>query len=193
MATGLHGCQGRIRSGFVSQIKFIQLFAHQMGQAGVEGNTIRRRHQGLNTPIFACLEGLDLSFALTNQAQGDGLHPSGGFRARQLAPQNRRQGESDQIIQRAPGQIGFDQFLVQIARIGHRGCDGRFGDFIKDNAAHRQRVQAFALLQFLLDVPGNRFPFAIRVRCQEQGCRALTGLNNIINAFFGPGVDFPFH
>src|SRR3546814_11345934 len=45
-----------------------------------------------------------------------------------LAPQHRRQVESDQIIQRAAGAIGVDQILVQIARGLHRGRDGGLGD-----------------------------------------------------------------
>ena len=54
-------------------------------------------------------------FALHDQAQRHALHPAGRARARQLAPQHRRQREADQIVQRAAGQIGVHQLLVDLA------------------------------------------------------------------------------
>ena len=89
-----------------------------MGQP--RGEALRRPavvKLGLDRPVFARPEGLDLGFALADQAQRHRLHAAGRAAARQLAPQHRREGEADQIVERAAGQIGVDQ-LAGRARAG---------------------------------------------------------------------------
>ena len=51
--------------------------AVQMGQPGGKGRAAGRGEQRLDGPVFARPEGLDLGFALADQAQRDGLHPAG--------------------------------------------------------------------------------------------------------------------
>ena len=46
------------------------------------------------------------------------MHPARGFRAGQFAPQNRRQRESNQIVECAAGKIGINQFLIDFADVG---------------------------------------------------------------------------
>jgi hypothetical protein len=60
---------------------------------------------------------LDLELAVADDAQRHRLHPARRARARQLAPQHRRQGEADQIIEGAARPIGVDQRLVDLARM----------------------------------------------------------------------------
>jgi hypothetical protein len=55
---------------------------------------------GLDGPVLAPLEGLDLQLALDDQAQRRALHAPGGEPAADLLPQQRRQVEADQIVQR---------------------------------------------------------------------------------------------
>ena len=65
-------------------------------------------------PVFARDEVLDFELAVADEAQRHRLHASGRARARQLAPQHRRQGEADEIVERAAGEIGVDQRLVDL-------------------------------------------------------------------------------
>jgi D-lyxose ketol-isomerase len=66
---------------------------------------------------YSCaLEQLDLALAVDDQAQRHRLHAARRLGAGQLAPQHRRQGEADQIIERAAGAVGVDQILVELAR-----------------------------------------------------------------------------
>ena len=78
----------------------------------------------LDRPIFARLKGLDLGFALADQAQRDGLDAAGGTAAGELAPEHRRQRKADEIIECAAGEIGFDELAIDIAgpaeRVEHR-------------------------------------------------------------------------
>ncbi len=80
--------------------------------------------RGLDRPIFLRLEGFDLELTVADQPQRNRLHAARRARARQLAPQHRRQGEADEIIERAPGEIGIDQLLVDCTRVRHRLFDG---------------------------------------------------------------------
>ena len=88
------------------------------------------------------LEDLDLGLALADQAQRHRLHAAGRAAARQLAPQHRREGEAHQIVERAARQVGVDQRLVEVARMGdgveHRLLgDGVEGDALDVDALQR--------------------------------------------------------
>ena len=90
-----------------------------------------RLHRRGDAPIFLRAEQLDLALAIDDQAQRHRLDPAGRLGAGQLAPQHRRQGEADQIIERAAGPIGVDQILVERARIRHRLGHRRLGDRVE--------------------------------------------------------------
>ena len=68
---------------------------------------------GADRPIFLRLEDLDLALAVDDQPKRDRLHAAGRLRAGKLAPQDRRKGEADQIIERAPRPVGVDQILIE--------------------------------------------------------------------------------
>src|SRR5206468_3438309 len=93
------------------QIELVELAAVEMGEAGLQRLLLRCAEQGIDRPVFAGLEDLDLGFALADQAQRDRLDPAGRTAARQLAPQYRRQREADQVVERPAGEIGVDQRL----------------------------------------------------------------------------------
>ncbi len=90
------------------QIHLVELFAQMLGQARLEFLALML-HIGLDRPIFLSLKRLNFALALDNQAKRHRLHTACRFRAGQFAPQHRRQRKSDQIIERAARQIGFDQ------------------------------------------------------------------------------------
>ena len=74
----------------------------------------RRRQRRDQRPVFAGDELLDLELAVADEPQRHRLHPAGRARARQLAPQHRREREADEIVERAAGEIGVDQRAVDL-------------------------------------------------------------------------------
>ena len=153
----------------------------------------RRGEAAFDGPIFARAEGFDFRFAFANQAKGDRLHTPRGTRTRQLPPQHRRKRIAHQIIQRAPRQIGFDQRLIQIARMRHRILYGALGDFIEGDALNMLALQRPTLGQHILHMPGNRFPFTVRVGCQIQSLGALQRSRNAAHLLFAARVLAPEH
>ena len=88
---------------------FLSVGAVDGVEAGGNLFALGGREQGLDGPVFVGPEGLDLGLAVADEAQRDRLHAAGRAGARQLAPQHRRQGEADEIVERAAGQIGGDE------------------------------------------------------------------------------------
>ena len=97
---------------------------------------------------FVRPERLDLALALDNQgAAPRDLHTARAFGTRQLAPQYRRQGEAEQVIERTAGKVGRRSTADRVfARAGHRLGDRRLGDRVEGDAVDAGG-QAFALLQ----------------------------------------------
>ena len=93
---------------FAVQVELIQLAAIKLHQPCGERRAGGRAEHNLDGPIFARLEDLDFRFPLADQPQGDRLHPPGGAAAGQFAPEHRGEGEADEVVQRAAGQIGVD-------------------------------------------------------------------------------------
>ena len=188
---GLHGEFGLRRVG---QIEAVQFLAGQRDQARFEGLTTRGFQHGANRPVFAGVEGLDLHFAVDHEAQADGLHPASRFRSGQLAPQDRRQVEADQIIERTACQIGMDQRRVDFARAGDGLLHGFLGDGVEGHAADRHvLLDAPAVEQRLLQVPGNRLALAIGVGGQDQVRVVGQRVGDVLDAFLAVGRDFPGH
>ena len=115
----------------------LDLFAVEGGQTSVEGIASLGREMGDDLPIFFRFEPLDLGFPVADQTQGDRLDAARRAGARQLAPQDRREREANQIVERAPSEIGVHQRLVDLARIGDRIQHRLFGDRVEDHAADR--------------------------------------------------------
>jgi len=71
------------------------------------------------------LELFDLQLALDNQAQRRALHAAGRQARAYLAPQQRRQAEADEVVQRASRLLGVHQRQRDLAgmsdRFLHRG------------------------------------------------------------------------
>ena len=77
----------------------------------------RRRERRDQRPVFARDEFLDFELAVADEPQRHRLHAAGRARARELAPEHRREREADEIIERAAGEISVDQRAVD-ARAG---------------------------------------------------------------------------
>ena len=126
----LEGCGVRARAN-VEPGDFLAVGADEPGDEGGAGRGFEMRDEG---PVFARDEGLDLELAVADEAQGDGLNPAGRARTGQFAPQYGREVEADEIVQRAAGEIGVDQRLVDLARILHGLEDRRPRDRVEDDA-----------------------------------------------------------
>ncbi len=86
-----------------------ELLAVGADEPGGEGRTGRRLQEAPQRPVLAPDEFLDLQLALADEPQRHRLHPAGRARAGQLAPQHRGEGETDEVVERAAGQVGVDQ------------------------------------------------------------------------------------
>src|SRR5439155_11494346 len=100
--------------------ELIELLAVEMGEAGGEDLPGLGTEGDLDRPIFARLEGLDLGFALADQAQGDGLHAPCRLAPGQLPPEHRRQREADKIVKRPAGEIRLDELAIDDAWMTER-------------------------------------------------------------------------
>ena len=91
---------------------------HCSGPGGRANSVPSASSVAVTRPIFLGAEQLDLALAIDDQAQRHRLDAAGRFRAGQLAPQHRREGEADEIIERAAGAVGVDQILVELRADG---------------------------------------------------------------------------
>ena len=163
-------------------------------QARFERGAVRRAQLGSDVPVFLRAEEFDLVLAVADDAQSDRLHPAGRARARQLAPQDRGEVEADQIVQRPAGKVGVDEFGIDLARVFHGGRNRALGDRVEHDALDDGVLfQRPALLQRFYEVPGNGFPFAVRVSRQDQRVGILEGVGDVGNALGRLGVRFPHH
>ena len=126
----------------VGNVEPAELLAVEADDAGDEAAAVRRLERDRDRPVFARLEGLDLDLAVADEAERHRLHAAGRAGAGQLAPQHRREREADEIVERAAGEIGIDQRLVDLARVLHRLEDGVVGDGVEDDALDRLVLRA---------------------------------------------------
>ncbi len=176
----------------VGQVESVQLRAGQRHELRVVFLSPRRRKTGMDGPVFARLECLYLHLAIDNQAQADGLDATRRFRAGQLAPQHGRQVEADQIIQRAAGQIGIDQRLVDLARLLHRLGHRGLGDGVEGHAIDRAAFFQ-CRLQRLQQVPTDRLAFAVGVGSKDESLVVLQRVADRLEVLLAVAGDFPLH
>ncbi len=155
--------EGALGGGFVGEIEAVQLLAVEPGKAGREGLVARRREGRLDAPIFARQEGVDLGFALADQAQRHRLDPAGRARALELAPQHRREREADQVVERPARLVGVDQADIEVARMLHRLQDCALGDLVEHHPLDVDALDHALILERRQQMPGDRLAFAIRV------------------------------
>ena len=143
--------------------------------------------------ILAGNEFLDLELAIAHQPQRDRLHPASRARARQLAPEHRRQGEPDEIIERAARQIGIDQGTSILRGFAIASVTDCLVMALKTTRSTSWSLRAF-------------FSFSTSRTCQEIASPsrsgsvarmslvgALQGLGDVVQPLLGLGIDFPEH
>ncbi len=155
--------------------------------------SVRGAQVGIDGPIFLRLELLDFRLALADQPQRHRLHAARGSRARQFAPQHRREVEADEIIERAAGEIGIDQLFVDGARMGDGVEHGRAGDGIEYHPLHMGMSECVFLLQDLQHMPGNGLALAVGVGGEDQLVGAFDGVGDLLDPLLGARIDVPDH
>ena len=140
------------------------------------------------------LEGLDLGLAVAHEAQGHRLHAARRAGARQLAPQHRREGKADEIVEGPAGEVGVNQRRVDLARRLERIENGLLGDGVEGDALDRHALlQGLLLLQDAQDVPGDGLALAIGVGGQDQLVGIFDGRGDLLHHLAGAAVHVPVH
>ena len=123
---------------------------------------VGNREGKLQAPVFLRHEVLDLLLAYADQVQGGGLHASGGQAPLHLFPQQGAHGIAGHTVESAPRLLRVHEILIDRAGRSDRILHGVLRDLIKTDAA-ALRLRA---LQQRLQMPGDRFAFAVRVGCK---------------------------
>ena len=121
------------------------------------------------------------------------MHAASRFRTRQLAPQNRRQLEADEIVECAAGEIGVHEIGIDLAWRFHRVKNGGLCNGIKDDALDAFVFENLFGLQNFQHMPGNGLALAIRVGSQNDGVGIFYSGGDLGQALGGLEIDFPFH
>ncbi len=177
----------------VGDVELLELLAFGGDEPCLESLVLGRRQLGSDRPIFLRLELLDLQLAIAHEPERHRLHAAGGAGARQLPPQDRRQGEADEIVERAAGEIGVDQGAVDLARMAH-GVEHRlFGDGVEHHPLDGDLVQDLLAVQHLEHMPRDGLALAVGVRGEDQLVGALDRLGDLIQPLGGLGINVPMH
>ncbi len=176
-----------------ADVEPVDLLAVGADQPGREGRLRLGPQMGDDRPIFARDKLFDLKLAVADNAQGDRLHPARRARARQFAPQDRRQVEADQIVERAARPVGVDERLVDLARIAHRLLDRVLSHRVEDNAIDALVLEQLLALQNFVDVPGDGLAFPVRVGRKDHAVGGPNRAADVAHPLGGLRVDFPAH
>ena len=135
-------------------VKFLEL----VGEIWIVFGTENAR----NLPVFHGLESHDLSFAIDDNFDGDGLDASGGEASGDLFPKQGADLVTNNSVENTAGLLGHNLIHIKLLQISEGLLDGAFGDGVKDNAA--DAVGGY--FEGLDEVPGDGFAFAVQIGCQ---------------------------
>ena len=101
------------------------------------------------------------------------LHAARGQPGANFLPQQRREIESHQEIERAPRLLRVHEIDRQLAGLRHRLADRVLGDLVEYDALYLLALECALGLQELVQVPRNGFALAVGVGREEQRFRLL--------------------
>ena len=136
-----------------SDVEALDLLAISPDEACLERIAARSRKRSDERPELPGNEFLDLELAIAHKPERDRLDASSRPGSGELAPENRRQGKPDEVVERPARQIGIDQGMVDVARVRHRLSHRLFGDGVENHALDLLVFERLLLLQHLEDVP----------------------------------------
>ncbi|OPZ75451.1 MAG: hypothetical protein BWY80_00146 [Firmicutes bacterium ADurb.Bin456] len=138
----------------------INFFSFIFLQLSFKGGVPRFDKTSGYSPVLLLDKALDFLFPVGDQANCNGLHPAGAESFLYLAPKQRAQVVPNQAVQDAPGLLGVNPVAVNGPGVFNCVLNGLFSDFVEFYATG----YVSAKIQEILQVPGNRFPFPVRVR-----------------------------
>ena len=163
-------------------------------EPGLVGLAAGRGEDCGDGPVFAGAERLDLHLALDDEAEADRLDAARGFRAGKLAPENRREVEAHEIIERAAGEVGLHQLHIHVAGVLHRLCHRGFGDRVEDHAGNGGvLLDRPAFAKRLFEVPGDRLTLTVRVGGENQRVVVLQGIGDGFDMLLRIVRNLPCH
>ncbi len=183
----------RLRLGARTNIEALNFLSVGADQARFEDLVAWCRQLGKDRPVFFGDEFLDFELAVAHKTQRDGLHATGGAGPRQLAPEHRRECETDEVIKGAAGEIGIHQCAVDLAWMPHRLGHRLLGDGVEHDALDLLVLECLLLLEHFEHMPRDRFTFAIRVGGEDQLVGILQGVGDVIDPLLRLRIDLPKH
>ena len=125
--------------------------------------------------------------ALEDDPQRHRLNPAGGEPAPDLLPEEVRDLVADEPVDDPAGLLRVDLARVDLARVLHRLQDRLLRDLVEPDALEERVLAPDALagaLQRLVEVPGDRLPFPVRVGRQVDGVGRPGGLLQVRKGLF---------
>ena len=125
--------------GVFSIRNFSLLFALAQ-EAGIESGRFRAGEMGVNRPILLFLKGLDLTLAINNQAQCNGLHAAGGESAAHFIPQQRGNFIAHDAVKHAARLLRVHKISIHLARMIERRANRFRCNFVEGDAKNLFRI-----------------------------------------------------
>ena len=180
VAARLQRCFQRRRNLFTRNIELAEFFASHLHQAGLE--LLARRHPktGGDCPVLLLFKGKNFLLALADQTERHRLDATGGESVADLFPEERREVETDQIIQNRTGLLGIHEIKGNVARIFNRMQDRLFGDFMELDPLDLDAGVLLVEAERRQQMPGDCLTFTVGVGCEKQPVRPFErGLDRI--------------
>ena len=142
----------------------LRILPVDLGQLRFEGLIFLRLVHGFDRPVLDRDKSTDLLFSFADKAGRDRLHAACGKTTVDLPPQPWRELVTHQTVEDTARLLGIDTVKIDRLRILDRFTDRRRRDLMESNTHLVFRIH----IQKLRQMPGDRFAFAIRVRCQKD-------------------------
>lgn len=146
------------------------------GTAGAEGTG--------QVPVLGGTEGDALALPLDDEPGRHGLHTARRQARHDLLPQDRRDLVAVEAVEDAPGLLGVDHALVELARVGDGAADRVLGDLVEDHP-----VDGNLGLQDLQEVPRDGFALAVLIGGEEELVGVLQQVLELLDLGLLVGVD----
>ncbi len=125
-----------------------------------------------DAPVLDGIERLDVTLALDDQAQRDGLHAPRRDPLLHRLPQHRARLVAHQPVQHPARLLRVHLVLVDVTSVRDRELDGVLGDLVEK---HPPDGRAVLSADLACHVPRDRFAFPVRIGRKEYFARALRG------------------
>ena len=148
----------------------------QFRAEGTSGGGFRVEKR-LEDPVFLRDERQNFAFAFADEAERHGLHASRADAAFDAGPEQRADLIADDAVEHAARLLGVHAVHVDLAGRLECAVDGAAGDLVEGNAVEVRFLVDLA--EDFLKMPGDGFPFTVRVRRQID-----------VNCIFRGGLEF---